>query len=228
MLDLEQTINSSTMENILDTIDNCTEELAETFGDSGKLIGAAKKLNSKVNLFRIKSFLNGILMYKYNNNLQKLKYDVEVYGHKEELLLYIDKQTQSQHNKGNVICGIIVAEALSENRRLTPEEVNHIDFLREMNENDFKNYINIYENQKNAESNSDNEYRGPFIDQENPEASKYPLLKTTFSKMDKYGYVNPRLLVNGGKELIVSELSELLMEKYILPYPALVELLRTL
>lgn len=133
--------------------------------------------------YKMESFLSGILAGKWPE--EELKKKVTRFGDKELLVDIIYNQLKSQRKELNVICGLIVKEALNRGF-ITDEEINHLEFLLSLNMNDFKNYMHVVKHeimQRNLED----------ISKMHEISKTLTLLETTHRKMTNFGYAEGTL-----------------------------------
>lgn len=154
---------------------------------------------------RLKMFLRGIISKKFKE--KEFIRKIEKFADKELLGNIIKKQINSNHKYCNLICGTIINKALK-NEFITDEEINHIEFLLDLNLNDLKNYIWICEQLLDSHEE--------IIKKEKIEHLKF--IQVTVQKMKSYGYCNMYSHASISGDIHKNEYTLAIYEEYIREY----------
>lgn len=132
---------------------------------------------------KVRDFLSSVMNGIDEDDLL-VRYDE--YTSKEKLIQIIEMQRKSHNNTVNCICGLITQEAFLSNRDLTPNELNHINFLIGLTWTDFYNLIKLAELEEYDKQKGKNKQK--FILRSRWE--ELELGNVIKFRLDYYGYTN--------------------------------------
>lgn len=152
-------------------------------------------LYTGVNLFNVIKYMNfthglkGDLTYSIED-LEKMYLEK---NNSDVFLSIINNQRNSQVEKMNYICGILIYQhTIKNNKKITVRELNQIEFLLTLTINDFKNFVKLFKVHVQAK-------RENRIYTNNVEFEQYGIYfsQTTLSKMRNYGMSNDGAISTG-------------------------------